>query len=69
MKTDRFEHTDSVKESKMKSDSNNIAIVGTYVESLFPSLRDIEVARIARQAVEGSGVEFGYIDYDCALKY
>ena len=39
------------------------------MESLFPSLRDIEVARMARQALEESGAKFENIDYDLVMKY
>ena len=46
-----------------------LTIAGTDVESLFPSLQDVEVARIARQAVVESGIKFQNIDYDAALKY
>ena len=44
-------------------------ISGTDVESLYPSLRDIEAARITREAVLTSGVQFENIDYIAALRY
>ena len=47
----------------------DVAVIGTDVEALFPSLRDVEVARIARQAVEESGANFGSVDYESAMKY
>ena len=51
------------------SDRNEYTIVGTDVEALFPSLKDLESARIARQAVENSGMTFENIDISAALQY
>ena len=49
--------------------SEGYVISGTYVEALYPSLRDIEAARITREAVLTSGVQFENIDYIAALRY
>ena len=45
------------------------SIIGTDVESLFPSLKDIESARIAREAVLLSRAEYCNVDYETALRY
>ena len=52
-----------------KDKDQSYTIVGNDVEALFPSLLDIESARIARQAVLMSDIKFDNIDYDLALKY
>ena len=44
-------------------------IVGNDVESLFPSLLDIESARIAREAVLASDLTIENLNYEVALKY
>ena len=45
------------------------SIVGTDVEALFPSLADIESAKIVREAVRDSEMKFNNIDYNCGLVY
>ena len=42
---------------------------GTDVEALFPSLRDIESARVVREAVMKSNVSIETFDCEAALKY
>ena len=44
-------------------------IVGTDVESLFPSLKDSESARIVREAIENSEMKFENIDVEASLQY
>ena len=44
-------------------------IVGNDVEALFPSLLDVESARIAREAVMASDLKVENMDYEMALKY
>ena len=44
-------------------------VVGNDVEALFPSLTDLESARIAREAVETSELKFENVDAEAALKY
>ena len=51
------------------SNRDEYTIVGTDVEALFPSLKDLESARIAREAVENSGMTFENIDISAALQY
>ena len=50
-------------------DPGKYTIVGNDVEALFPSLKDLESARIVRQAIEMSEMQFENVDYDAALKY
>ena len=52
-----------------KQVENNLVIVGTDVEALFPSLQDVESARIAREAVLISNTSFENFNYETALKY
>ena len=52
-----------------EDNDESLYIIGTDVESLFPSLRDIEVARMARQALEEPGAKFERINYDFVMKY
>ena len=49
--------------------SEGYTIVGNDVEALFPSLLDIESARITRQAVLMSDLQMENMDYELALKY
>ena len=51
------------------SDPQKYTIVGNDVEALYPSLKDIESARVAREAVKTSGLIFANIDVVSALKY
>ena len=44
-------------------------MVGTDVEALFPSLTDIEAARITRDAVMRFRAEFKNVDIELALRY
>ena len=44
-------------------------IVGNDVEALFPSLLDVESARITREAVMASELEIENMDFETALKY
>ena len=52
-----------------KIQKDGMTIVGSDVVSLFPSLKNIESARLARHAVLQSKVEFSNIDYLKALRY
>ena len=52
-----------------KERGEKYVICGTDVEALFPSLEDIECARMVKQAVMNSKIEFDNIDYKMALKY
>ena len=47
----------------------NYSIVGTDVEALFPSLQDIEVARMAREAVMLSKTDYLNVNIELALRY
>ena len=51
------------------SDMNEFTIVGNDVEALFPSLKDFESARVAREAIDTSDLKFENIDVVAALKY
>ena len=64
------EATKSRKYSQIQStDPHEYTMVGNDVEALFPSLRDLEAARIVRESVLTSDIEFENIDYVTALKY
>ena len=52
-----------------KQKDGNLAIVGADVVSLFPSLMNIESARLARHAILHSNVKFENVDYHKALQY
>ena len=52
-----------------KEGKENVVIAGTDVEALFPSLEDLESARIAADAVMESHVKFENVNYDLALRY
>ena len=45
------------------------SIVGTDVEALFPSLADIESAKIVREAVRESSMRFNNVDFERGLIY
>ena len=45
------------------------SIVGTDVEALFPSLADLESAKIVREAVRDSEMSFNNVDYNHGLVY
>ena len=53
----------------VKINWGSYSIIGTDVKALFPSLKDVECARIARQAVMESDVHFENIDYIRAIRY
>ena len=54
----------------MQSNSmTDYAVVGTDVEALFPSLKDLESARIARDAVILSKAQFENVNFELALRY
>ena len=46
-----------------------LVIAGTDVEALYPSLKDIESGRIARDAVLESRAESNNVDYEAGLRY
>ena len=48
---------------------DELVISGTYVEALFPSIRDIESARVVRETVIESDASIGNFDCKAALKY
>ena len=48
---------------------SGMVIVGADVVQLFPSLKDVETARLARYAILESKVEFENVDYLHALRY
>ena len=52
-----------------KQKRSGLSIVGSDVKSLFPSLRAVETARLARCAILKSKVEFSNWDYQKALRY
>ena len=49
--------------------NGDLAIVGADVVLLFPSLKNIETARLARHAILQSNFNFENIDYHRALQY
>ena len=53
----------------LQKSRENYVICGTDVEALFPSLEDIESARMAKHAVMESNIEFNNVDYKKALRY
>ena len=55
--------------SMQSSDKSEYTIVGNDVEALFPSLTDLESARIVREAIETSEMKLDNIDIVTALKY
>ena len=52
-----------------KQMEDGLSIVGAVVRSLFPSLQNVEAARLTRLAVLKSKVQFNDIDYHKALRY
>ena len=52
-----------------KQKSSGLSVVGSDVVSLFPSLRNVEAARLAKYAILGSGVKFENCDAIKALRY
>ena len=50
-------------------DPRQYTVVGNDVEALFPSLKDLESARVTREAVENSGLKLENINVEAALKY
>ena len=49
--------------------TDQLAIVGADVKSLYPSLKNVEIARLARHAILESKVSFENIDYLRASRY
>ena len=49
--------------------TDKLAIVGADVKSLYPSLKNVEIARLARHAILESKISFENIDYKRALRY
>ena len=47
--------------------SDETSVIGTDVEALFPSLPDIESAKVVQCAVQESDIEFNNVDYRIAL--
>ena len=62
---------ESIKKSdpRKKQKSDGLSIVGADVCQLFPSLKSLETARMARCAVLKSKVDFCGLDYLKALRY
>ena len=54
---------------KQKKREDGYSIVGTDVKALFPSLKDVECARMARYAMMESDLKFENVDYLRALRY
>ena len=54
---------------RSKQMEEGLSIVGADVRSLFPSLQNVEAARLTRLAVLKSKVQFNDIDYHKALRY
>ena len=52
-----------------KPRSDGCCVIGTEVESLFPSLADLESAKMVRLAVKKSNMDFQNVDYKLALRY
>ena len=49
--------------------SNGLMVTGYDVQSLYPSLRDVDCAAIARESVIHSNLDFKGIDVHRALAY
>ena len=65
-----YEHNvNSQIKGKQSNKVDDYTIVGNDVEALFPSLRDVECARITRRAIETSAMKFENVDIVAALKY
>ena len=62
-------HNDELKCLGVKQKLDEMCILGSDVVSLFPSLKGMETARLARHAVLNSTIEFGNVDYLMALRY
>ena len=60
---------DEQRRRRLKQRCSGVSVVGSDVVSLFPSLKDIETARLARHAVLGSKVKFENVDMQKALRY
>ena len=52
-----------------KQKSGKLAIIGADVVSLFPSLKSVESAQLAKNAILASKVEFESVDYIKAMRY
>ena len=52
-----------------KEGPENVVFVGTDVTSLFPSLKNVETARMAKYAVLNSDIDIENFDYTMALRY
>ena len=52
-----------------KNGAENVAFVGTDVISLFPSLKNVETARMAKYAILNSDVNIENFDTKIALRY
>ena len=52
-----------------KNISDNVMVAGFDVQSLYPSLRDIDTAAIARESIIHSNLDFRNLDVNRALAY
>ena len=73
---DKLEHDQAIfvdnsecKEMGKAQMLDKLAIIGADVKSLFPSMKNIETARLARHAILNSKVNFENFDYLMALRY
>ena len=63
----RILKTDKKTRGKMQKDG--LSIVGADVRSLFPSLLNLETARLAKHAIMKTSVDFSNFDHKRALRY
>ena len=61
--------SEKIPDPRPKQKDHGVAIVGADVCQLFPSLKNIETARLARYAVMHSNVDFANWDFKKALRY
>ena len=57
------------RDSTEMQDDDELVISGTDVEALFPSLRDVESAKVVREAVLKSDIRIENFDWKTAIKY
>ena len=58
-----------VRKKFQKEGLSNVCFVGHDVKSLFPSMKSVETARLARYAVLNSKIEIDNFDHSMALRY
>ena len=59
----------SQSQKTVKKQKPGMSVVGSDVKSLFPSLKSVESARLAKHAILKSTVQFENVDFQKALRY